>query len=300
MRLILNNFFLSSGKAWQGAAYLFNFAGHLVHKFVASDGGVWDCFGAAVASYGTMLVVGAHSAYKDSDKTGAAYVYNLDNKTELHKLTPTDGAHGDRFGTGVAIYGDTIMVTAYYHGFCGAVYTFDALSGDQRQKFTNTDTPKSWYFGRSDKLAIYAGKNVGIVGHAQENRGGNLSNAGAVYIFDLGTGAQVRKIPPLFPTAGMLFGSSVVVSGDFLMVGAPRHCSGKGGVYVFDILADWEETAFFGLSDGQIGGEFGDYMSSSGPDFIVSAWAHAAEPGHDVNNGAVYVGKTIAGAKYVQ
>ncbi len=215
----------------------------------------------------------------------------------MYKLTPTDGAAWDRFGSGVAIYGNTIMVTACYRGY-GAVYTFDALTGVQRRQFINTDTPNNWNFGRPDQLAIHAGKNVGIVGHSYEDRGGTLSYAGAVYIFDLGTGDQVRKITPLSSMAQMFFGSSVVVSGDFLMVGARGHSSYKGGVYVVDILADWKETAFFGPSDGEIGGYFGDYMSSSGSYFIVSAWRHDDGPSDGVNNGAVYVGKTTAGAEY--
>ncbi len=274
--------------------YLFNLTGHFDQKFNASDSGSGDHFGSAIASYGKVVVIGARKGYKSGVMTGTAYVFHLDTKAEVHKLNSSDGAHGDFFGTGVAIDRNRIMVSAVNNGI-GAVYTFDALSGDQLQKFVNRDAPQTG-FGSSCGLAIHSSTNVGIVGHNWEGRNGKMPKAGAVYVFDLSTGAQLRKITPADSAAGMFFGISLVLSGGFLVVGAQSHCSGRGSVFVFNINANWTETAFFGPSDGEIGGIFGRSVASNGQYFIVGAKNHVNGPS---SSGAVYVEKTTAGAKYV-
>ncbi len=259
-----------------------------MHKFIASDGRAGDKFGLGVASHGNIVVIGAAAG-----GNGAAYVFNMDTKAQMHKLMATDGGYDHCFGTGTAIYGNTIMVSAGYYDN-GAVYTFDAISGDQLQKFTNTDSPSSLAFGYSHALAIHNSTNVGIVGHGYEDQGGMKTAAGAVYVFHLDTGAQIRKIIPAVSAAEMYFGSSLFVFGDYLLIGAPGADSNKGRVYVFDIKANWTETAFFGPSDNETAGQFGMTIASSGSRFIVSAWKHN---GGASGNGALYMGYMSAGEK---
>ncbi len=256
-----------------------------MHKFTASDGKASDRFGYAIASCGNMFVVGA--IYRRYGREGFAYVFDMDSKTEMHKLIPTDRVADDFFGVGVAIFGNVTLVTASH---LSAVYVFDSLSGEQLQMFTTTSQPKTtWWFGKgSSQLVIHASLNVGIVGQGRESRGGSMYNAGAIHVFDLSTGALIRKITPAVPVAYMLFGSSLAVSGDLLLVGASGASSSSGRVYVFDINANWTEIAFFGPSDDEIGGGFGNTLASFGPQFIVNAWNHGG------GNGAVYVGNTTS------
>ncbi len=275
--------------------YLFNLIGDLLHKFNGSDDQTYDQFGKAVATYGKLVVVGAGQASENGVRT-VAYIFNLDTKDEMLRLTPADGAADDSFDLlGVAIYENIIMVNAYKHGN-GTVYTFDATTGQQLRKFVNTDVPQNWWFGRSSALAFHASTNVGIVGNHRENRGGALGNAGAVYVFDLNTGTQIRKIIPAISTVNMYFGSSLFVSEDFLLVGAPGADSFSGRVYVFDSNANWVEITYFGPSDSEIGGRFGFDMASSASHFIIGAFFHDDGPSDGARNGAVYIGKTAAGA----
>ncbi|MCP3663463.1 MAG: hypothetical protein GY696_13395, partial [Gammaproteobacteria bacterium] len=88
--------------------YLFSSKGHFGHKFTASDGQSGDKFGFAVASCGKVVVIGAPGGHKSGVRTGTAYIFDLDWKVDVRKLTATDGAAGDHFGGGVAVYGDTI------------------------------------------------------------------------------------------------------------------------------------------------------------------------------------------------
>ncbi len=275
----------------QGVVYLFTFAGHLLYSFTASDGQAYDLFGDAVASYGKTVVIGAPGG-------SAVYVFDLNSKDELHKLMATNGTIDDYFGIGVAIFGNIIMVSAPKNGY-GSVYTFDASNGTQLLKFTNTDTPKSLNLGYgSSGMATHAGKNVGIVGHMYEDRGNTLHDAGAVYVFDLHTGLQIRKVTPAQSASGMRFGCSVLVFGDYLLVGAPcadqKADSMKGRVYVFDINANWAEITSFGPSDDDANGRFGRCMAMSGQNFIVTAYTRSNDE-RGMENGAVYVGEMTAG-----
>ncbi len=129
--------FSFSGNGNHGAVYLFNPTGDYLAKFKASDGRAQDSFGASVASRGNAVFIGTNYGHK-------AYVFDLVNETQVHKLTATDGEAADCFGRGVEISGNVIMVSATHQGN-GAVYTFDVTSGGQLQKFNNTDTPPSSY-----------------------------------------------------------------------------------------------------------------------------------------------------------
>ncbi len=300
-------YFHISATLKQGVVYLYSLVGKLLHKFTASNGQANDKFGFAIASYGKMVVIGTGA------ETGKnVYVFDLNSKEELHKLTPTDSEFFDYVGRGVAIYGNIIMVAANpLRSFC-AVYTFDASNGTQLMKFTSTDckyhTENSKNFGTgSSGMAIHARKNVGIVGHQREDRNGTLKGAGAVYVFDLHTGLQIRKITPTQRVENMSFGYSLLVFDDFLLVGAPGADSGKGKVYVFEINADWMEISSFGPCDNLSNDWFGTSMAMSGQHFIITAKAlpyHAIEELKMFQkivlslyeNGAVYVGETRAGA----
>ncbi len=131
----------------------------------------------------------------------------------------------------------------FHHGN-GVVYTFDAISGSHLQKFTNTDTPQHHWFGRSDAMIIHSKKNVAIIGHGYETE-----LVCSLYVFDLSTGAQIQKITPAVSAGLMHFGASLFVYGDYLPIGAPGVDIGSGGVYMFDVNANWNEVAFFGPSD---------------------------------------------------
>ena len=83
-------------------------------KLTASDSVVTDKFGYAVALDGDTVVVGA---YGNDSSRGSAYVFTKpasgwDDGTETAKLTPSDGRQTHKFGSSVAIDGDTVVVGA--------------------------------------------------------------------------------------------------------------------------------------------------------------------------------------------
>src|SRR5262245_456731 len=122
----------------QGSAYVFerNQGGTdqwgQVKKLTASDGAIGDGFGLSVAIYGDTVTVGEPFDALFTTPPGASYVFKrnqggANNWGEVKKLTALDGLQGDSFGFSVAIYADTIIITA--DGFDsgrGAAYIFVA------------------------------------------------------------------------------------------------------------------------------------------------------------------------------
>ena len=89
-----------------GAAYVYSsVTGDLVFKLVASRARRLDLFGIAVAIDRQHALVGALSDEAAGANAGAAYIFDLETGTELHKLVPDDATTVDLFGRAVDIEG---------------------------------------------------------------------------------------------------------------------------------------------------------------------------------------------------
>ncbi|HKQ79544.1 MAG TPA: putative Ig domain-containing protein, partial [Blastocatellia bacterium] len=103
----------------QGSAYVYKLNGAfwtLQQKLVADDSGQYKSFGKAFALDGDMLVVGARDDRIGGNVAqGSAYVFIRDGAfwTQQAKLTANDGTEYDRFGSAVALDGDTLVVGAF-------------------------------------------------------------------------------------------------------------------------------------------------------------------------------------------
>ena len=100
-----------------GSAYVFTRTGTTwteQAKLTASDGAADDQFGISVAIAGDTIVVGAYRDDDNGTDSGSAYVFTRTGTTwtQQAKLTASDGAADDQFGSSVAIAGDTIVVGA--------------------------------------------------------------------------------------------------------------------------------------------------------------------------------------------
>ena len=125
----------------QGAAYLFarNAGGAemwgQVKKLSPSDDASFEQFGWSVAIWSDAVVVGASAGdIGGITDQGAAYLFarnagGADNWGQVTKLTASDGAASDQFGSSVAIWGDALAVGAPYadiggNANQGAAYLF--------------------------------------------------------------------------------------------------------------------------------------------------------------------------------
>ena len=81
-------------------------------KITSEPRGVGAQFGNALAVSGNTMVVGAQFDGTTASQAGAAFVFVFDGVawTQQARLLASDGAVADKFGTSVAISGNTIVV----------------------------------------------------------------------------------------------------------------------------------------------------------------------------------------------
>jgi len=266
-----------------GSVYVFQRVGGVwsqVAELHASDGAAGDRFGSAVAFDGTTIVVGAGENDNPGVDSGSAYVFRLvrGEWTETARLTPTDGAPGDRFGTSVAVSGDTAVVGAARDDDrgvdSGSVYFFDRAGSawPQTAKLTAADGAANDQFG----IAIALDANRACVGAHQDDDLG--FNSGSVYIIDRvgGVWSQAAKIVADDGAAGDLFGSAVGLSVDTVIVGAHRKDNFTGAAYVFrKIHFNWVQSVRLVGADTATSDFFGISVAVSGDDAIVGANGNA-------------------------
>jgi hypothetical protein len=125
----------------------------------------------------------------------------------------------------------------------------------------------------------------------------NLRNSGAAYVFELEGDKWVEKqlIKAAQPAEGDMFGGSVAMSGDLLVVGAPRYNmmlfkvvppTGPGTAYVFRREGGvWKQDGQLNPSEGAGADMFGFHVSVHGDSVLVGAPYDSTGGSHA---GAVY------------
>jgi len=181
---------------------------------------------------------------------------------------------GDFFAYSMAAAGDRVLVGAYR---TGEAHLFDAATAELLQSFRNPTPATDNQFG----YAVAAVDNrvlVGAPAGSSHERWGDGStttaSGGAAYLFDGNTGKLLLTLrDPTTDSAGNLFGCSLAIVGDNLLVGAAGDDSGAdnaGAAYLFD-----------GAS-GELLQTFLDPTPDNGESFGISATA----VGHNVLIGA--------------
>jgi hypothetical protein len=283
----------------QGSAYVFVRIGFFWtrYKLFAGDGAAGDQFGSSVAISADTVVVGAQL---DNSQQGAAYVFVRSGSTwnQQARLIAGDGAAGDRFGSSVAISADTVVVGAPSDDVSsrvdqGSAYAF-VRSGStwiQQARLTGGDGAAGDGFGYSVSIS---GDTV-VAGAPWDDVVSNW-NQGSAYIFkrtfapSFTFWSQKQRLSAGDGAGNDNFGSSVAISGDTVVVGAPLKNSWRGVVYVFvpdSIGPNWIQQARLTASDGAPGDLFGNSVAISADTLAVGA------PGDDIgfnaDQASVYV-----------
>ncbi|MBX7193266.1 MAG: hypothetical protein K1X94_14525 [Sandaracinaceae bacterium] len=212
----------------------------------------------------------------DVEVAGARYPVVIDPMwSQQQKLTASDASAVYRFGSHVAISGDTAVVVAPEEGdgISGGVYVFVRSGGGWTQQATlvGSDTAYGDRFGAS--VAV-SGDTV-VVGATLDDDG-----VGSAYVFVRSgiTWSQQAKLSALDAAAGDQFGSSVSLSGDTAVVGArldDDSGSNSGSAYVFVRSGStWSQQAKLTASDAAANDAFGISVSVSGDTVVVGAYGH--------------------------
>jgi Tol biopolymer transport system component len=250
-----------------GSAYIFDLDGNQLSKITASDGSSGDNFGSSVAVGSGRIVVGAYVDDDNGTLSGSAYIFDLDGN-QLAKITASDGADFDFFGSSVAVGSGRIVVGAYRDddngGDSGSAYIYD-LDGNQLSKITASDGAADDWFGFS--VAVGSGRIV-VGAYRDDDNGGD---SGSAYIYDL-DGNQLSKITASDAAAGDNFGRSVAVGSGRIVVGADQdddNGGASGSAYIFDL--DGNQLSKITASDGAAGDNFGRSVAVGSGRIVVGA-----------------------------
>lgn len=275
-------------------------------KLTATDAAGADQFGIAVAIDGTTALVGAHQ-HEDTadvgDDYGAAYIFERDtdgsgNWTERVRLLPSNRVLSANFGNAVALDGDRALVGAYrgngsVGGAQGAAYIFERnQDGTDQWGEVTPLTAITLEQGDNFGYSVALDGDRALVGAYHDDDAGLTS--GSAYLFERdgeGEWNQVIKLVGDDTAAGDLFGSTVAISGNTLMVGAPEHDHGgsnTGSVYVFELYeGEWIQVAELRDLDPEPGARFGDALALDGSTAVIGAYD--TDVGEEQNAGGAYI-----------
>lgn len=268
-------------------------------KLTASDGLPNDQFGSSVAVKGDTIAVGAifvSSTYLFAKPAGGWIT-----STQTAKLTSTALPSTERFGVSVGISEDTLIVGAIgINSTIDSAYVFVKpgagwITTTQTAKLTASDGAIGDGFGGSmafdGNTAIIAAPNDAIGANNQQ---------GSAYVFvkpDEGwiTSTQTAKLTASDGAATDLFGWSVALGGDRVVVGAVFDDvsinNDQGSAYVFvkpkGGWVDMTEMTKLTASDGAEGDGFGWSIALVGNTLAVGAYTDDVNA--NTNQGSTYV-----------
>ena len=294
--------FVGSGTSWTQQA-----------KLTASGGVGADGFGVRVSISGDTVVVGA--LFSGPGAAGAAYLFvkppgGWDSVpspiSETAKLTASDGATGDLFGSAVSVDGDTVVVGAERNtdvsvggatnNHSGSAYVF--VKPGTGWSGTLNETAKLSGSGPSQSNAR-RGINVSVSGDTVlvaapfDSAAGEKS--GAVFVFEKPLGGWVdmtetAKLTASDAAAFEKFGFATSLDGNTAVLGNFQRDPFPGKAYVFErVDGTWEQVAKLTASDGAPDDIFGFFVSVSGDVAVIGAAGDDNEKGSGAGSAYMFL-----------
>ncbi len=256
-----------------------------------------DQFGTSVSISGDYAIVGAYLDDEGSglDNNGSATIFKRNTTTGVWesqgKLLNQDAANSDYFGHSVSISGDYAIVGAYQDdegsgltdNGSATIFKRNTTTGvwESQGKLVNPSAEDSDYFGYSVSIS----GDYAIVGANADDEGNGLVDNGSASIFkrNASTGVweqnQLKLTNPIVDNNDY-FGSSVSISGDYVIVGANADDEGSGltnngSATVYKRYGEvWLEIQKFTRANPKSGEYFGQSVSIDGNSkrFLVGAY----------------------------
>ncbi len=269
-----------------------------IDHLTADNAGANDHFGHSVAISGDYIIVGAHYEDTGGSNAGSAYLfrrYGDSNISQIAQLTADSPSDNDWFGYSVAIDGDRMVVGAHRADTngtdSGSAYVFvrhTDTNVTQTAHLTAADADTGDFFGYS--VAI-SGDYIVVGAHLKDAGAGD---SGSAYVFKCYSDSTIAQIARLTAnSAGALdyFGYAVGISGNYIVVGAPREDTGgndAGSIYLFERNSDAnisQRNRLQGDNTGE-GDWMGRAVAISGDYFVGGAYANDLSAN---NSGCAYL-----------
>ncbi|MEL7496699.1 MAG: carbohydrate-binding domain-containing protein [Planctomycetota bacterium] len=176
--------------------------------------------------------------------------------------------------------------------------SFSYQLGLEPSKLFDSSTANRDQFGHA--VAV-DGDFAVISARLAEDRGQPI-NSGLVFVYqrDDAGWSQVAKLAAPDPTTigpGDLFGSSVAIDGNTIVVGSIRHdidgANDTGAAYIFEnvdpLANDWQFVKKLGLESPEAGSQFGFAVDIEGDTIAVSSRLHDAPGRPGTNHGSISI-----------
>jgi hypothetical protein len=235
-----------------------------------------------------LLMTTPMAAGKGTDTTIQSHVDR--GWSEIAKLSASDGRPDDVFATSVTIDGTTAVIGAPQdNNYRGSAYFFshDGDGWTEEAKVAVTDNISADGFGTSVSIS----GDTALIGAPGYN-----GAVGAAYIFVRSESTWVKQAKLTVPDGVMLdfFGTSVALSGDVAVVGAPDKNSDTGAAYVFTRTGTtWTLATTLTAPEGAPNDEFGWGIGVDKDTIIVGSCQENAK------HGAAYI-YIRSGSTFVQ
>jgi hypothetical protein len=260
----------------------------------------WAEFGTSLAATADTAIVGAPYEGSPGAEPGAAYVFvrAAQSWTEQQRLTANPASALSLFGAAAGLADDLAIVGApgdkAAGAKAGAAYGFvrSAQAWDQ----TGVLAPTS-VLGAEFGVAVAIDGATAVIGAPIDSAPGH-NGEGAAYVFarSASSWSLEQLLTPADGAKGVEFGRSCSLSGDKVIVGAPKDDNGgtdAGAAYVFTRSAQgWLPDAKLTASDASVNDEFGAAVDIEGQQAAVGA---PAPNGGGVGAGACYVFERVGG-----
>jgi MYXO-CTERM domain-containing protein len=210
---------------------------------------------------------------------------------ETQRLVASDNVFDDEFATAVAVSAETMVIGAFRdddQGMdSGSAYVFRRSAGawDETAKLLPGDGDAADAFGR----AVAVDGDTIVVTAPDDEAGG----AAYVFVTDGDTWSQQARLTAADGQAGWTFGRSVAISGDTVVVGAPRDPHAgflSGSAYVFVRAgAAWSQEAKLVAPDASPQAELGYDVAIDGGVIVVGAPEKDDTSGDEPGSAYVFV-----------
>jgi hypothetical protein len=300
-----------------GAAYTFKHNGtHWVKENYIKPIGPYSGarFGTSVAIFRDTLVVGA-PGFGTPANAGAAYVFTRSTGNWTQRTALSEGIGDNNFGTRVAIYDTTIGIASVTSVNTATVSVYEGSGAS----WTKTDTltalmPESTdLFGSSvsiykDRIAVGApgerGATLGVPTTGISFVAGTIRGAAFVYKKSGSAWPLSTYVKPTSSSTAQLFGKSVSLFENTLVVGAPGYSNDDGMVYTYKIdSSNFYHPKTYTPGNPNIKNSFGDSVSISNSAIVIGGQFESSGSSPGVQNIEIYnsasTGATSSGAAWL-
>jgi FG-GAP repeat len=267
----------------QGSVYFYRHNGSnwvLLQKVIDPVGIAGEQFGYSVSINGNWAVVGAPGGGAIAG-SASIYQYNGSSWIFMQKITDATSVVGDKFGSGVSISGNYVIVgaenddvgaNADQGSACIFRYNVTTSNWLLMQKITDATGSATAEFGVSVSIdGVYA-----IVGAWFETVGinGNQGTA-SIYRYNGSSWVLMNKLIDAAGGTNYLFGGNVSISGNYAVISAtgddvPSGNQGSASVYFYN-GSNWVFMQKLNDANGSSSDTFGSSVSISDNYIIIGA-----------------------------